>query len=105
MKRIRLAHSFSLARLWRTGAALPKQLFPWVVAMLPLLGTGCAQLFPSLGLSSLSVRVARASDGDLVKETLHQAVATLPPPNGPDHVAPPTTIRSLAINFDTVLRL
>jgi outer membrane protein TolC len=98
MNRVRFTYFLPLA-------ALHKQALPWGIAILPLVGMGCAQFIPSAGLLTPAVRIVRASGADAVERPAKQAPTTLPPSDVSDNSAPPPTSRFLAINLDTVLRM
>jgi outer membrane protein TolC len=105
MDRAGLTDFLPLAALRRRAGALRRRALTWGTAILPLVGTGCAQLLPSVGLSTPPVRVVRASGAEAVEPPANRTPAKLPVTDAPDAHAPPAVPRTLAINLDTVLRL
>jgi outer membrane protein TolC len=87
------------------ASALRKLVFPSGVAMLPLLGMGCAQLVPTWNSAAPAGHVARAAGADALEGSPRKVVATLPAIDSLADAAPRTTSKSLPINLDTVFRL
>lgn len=94
-----------LPALRHAALALRKKVFPAGVAVLPFLGMGCAQLISPWGSSVPVVHVARASGADEMTRSPSRAAASLPAMDSSAEAAPPVTLKSLAINLDTVFRL
>lgn len=89
MSRVHLSYFSRLVAPWRIPAASCKRAFACCMALLPLSGTGCTQLVPSLHVFAPTTLVARASGADATP-------AAAPTPEAP---------RTLAINLETVFRL
>jgi len=97
-----LRHLFPLAAS-RYSAVARKWRFLSAVAVLPVLGTGCAQFFPSW--NSPAVRLARAASPDAMETSQKRAAAIAPANHSVTEAAPVLNDRSLAINLDTIFRL